>query len=102
MAKDTAHVSVLEVGSGTNEIVLNDLQVICPMECYTTIENFFSLNPDNYFFKVFIRSSHNLPWVEAKHLNNWVTGDKYFYDIYKNTVWILAENEQKVDVMISY
>ena len=66
------------------------------------IENFSSLNPENLLFKIFIKRSQDATWIAAKQLNDWIAGDKYVYDIYKNNLWIYTENESIVDIMITY
>jgi hypothetical protein len=102
MARDTAYVTVLETGSGTEEIVLSDLNVYCPWECSVIIENFNSLNPDHHAFKIFARKSGDSTWLAVREINNWLSSDNYVYDIYKNNLWIGVGNEHKMDVMIRY
>jgi hypothetical protein len=100
--KDIAIVSVLETGSGINEVGFNNLQIRCPLECSVMLENFSSLNPDNLVFKIYVKKAQDPTWIEIKPSTQWTPGDKYSYNIYKNNLWIYSDNESTVDVKITY
>ena len=87
MAKDTATVSVLESGSGTNELIFRDLQWVCPMGCHMRIENFHSFVPIGTAFKAYVKRDNSLQWVEVMNISQGIS--KYMWTIYANGLEIL-------------
>ncbi|HUS00760.1 MAG TPA: hypothetical protein VMY77_03490 [Chitinophagaceae bacterium] len=78
--KDTVSVSVLETGSGKNELIFKDLRWSCPMGCHMRIENFHSFVPTGTAFKAYVKRDNSTEWVEVVNMSKGI--GKYMWTIY--------------------